>query len=191
MTVEIPVKQEQESVEESSETWIPVKGSPFVLLDEEARDSDLYRPTFDNMATQILNVPVYAAFTDEQLRRAWETSGFQEAWTRNREQLALRVFIVGYQRREYDRWYAGEASVALETELQPVVSFISTLTDPGAAWLAIDAYSTSVLTAIYDSGEQLPKQDDMLAKWSIFRELTKQAAGDTAFVDQTLEDLRE
>lgn len=171
-----------------AEPWSPAPDSPIALLDAQAWWHH-YEPTLENMAKQIRAVPKYGGLTDEELRRAWETPGFQEAWRLNREHLALRTFLVGYQQREYDRWYAGRPSVALETELTPVVGFLSNFPDPDRAWTAIEAYSTQVINAIHAEGEDQPKRDDVDGKWALMEAFTTQAETHTLLVEQILDEL--
>ncbi|MBT3642501.1 hypothetical protein HN604_01645 [archaeon] len=167
-------------------SWKPEPDSPVAFF-STPEDLEFYAPTEKSMVSWMRTVPRYKELTDEQFHEAWETPGFPEAWKLDREHLALRTFIGAYQDREYDRWFAGQSSVALESEIQPVVSFIASLPSPGAAEKLITEYSSSVIQAIYKNGEKQPQKDPVSARWPLFGELTNQASLDTELVGQTLD----
>ncbi len=174
--------------EEPAQTWRPAEGSPVLLIDPE-RWGSTFAPTIDTLTRQLRIVPHLADLTEDQIRIAWETPGFQEAWRLNREHMAFRQFLSGYKAREYARWESGLPSIALETEVQPVVSFIAAFPNPGKVWSALNAYSADVINAIHGSGEHIHEQDVVPTHWGLFGEVLEQAQAATALVDLTLEKL--
>ena len=180
-----PTTGDLPDVEESS--WTPEAGTPSALLDPKHWPT--VEPTLENLMRQMREQDRYSLLTDEQFAIAWSKPGFPEEWAKNREHLALGKYVIQYESREETRHNTGLPSIALEDELQPVVSFIAALNNPEAAWKEINAYSTSFIDSIRLADVPLSKRDSASSKWRALRELKRQAQPHASFIDQTLENL--
>lgn len=144
-------------------------GSPLSLLPVD--EATKYLPTRENFIAWNLTVDEYDAYDLEALPYTGELA---YSWKLCKEHQALRAFCLDYEDREFERWLAGEASVALEDELQPVAGYIATQLEDGAeVWDAINVYSSDAIEHIRAWGEETDSRSRPPSWSKLFRVLSE------------------